>query len=141
MMSSRKPRRSFAAPLILTVAALPGCIAAGSKPANSTTTAPESRDHRGSEPDPVTMSNPPPPDTSKDRSWTIELQQDGSCRATADDGRQSSVACPDGISAGSAMSMWANAGSTECFVSYDSPSCPAGAICNPPPPKVSSCPQ
>ena len=104
MQSSRKPRRSFAAPLVMTIAAVPACIftsSSGSKPATGTGPAvtdhrgdaPETRDHRGDDtgtagtptPDggdtgtPVVMTNPPPPDRGGTATTTTG---GGGCRGT-----------------------------------------------------------
>jgi len=167
MQSSRKPRRTFAAPLILSVAALPACIVASNKPASSTNTDPEQRDHRQPDPettdhrqpdgDPVVISNPPRPepyvlrqDSSYDESWQISVEADGSCKAYGPNdcpgepkcrpAPARAVACPEGMQAGETWSLWADKGSTECFTMAVS-DCPKGATCNPPPPTRASCPE
>ena len=63
MTPSRKPRRNFAAPLIMTVAAVPlsACVVTSNKPATGDPKQPpERRDHRdGEEQPPGVHTNPP----------------------------------------------------------------------------------
>lgn len=159
---SRSPRRSFAAPLILSVAAIPACVVTSNKPANDPKTGetPEQRDHRGTGDDAgdgtKVIMNPPRPEApqvyEQDQSWSVRMESDGSCKAygsvdcpeasKCNPPRPSVVTCPEGISEGEAMDMWVSAGSTDCYVSFGgSSSCPKGATCNPPPPQKAECPQ
>ncbi len=159
MTPSRKPRRSFAAPLILTVAAVPACVVASNKPATSDPkNTPEQRDHRTGEGG--ENANPPGPHVNPpmqrkneyDEKWSVSLQDDGTCLAHADDGGcpegascnpppPRPVLCPDGIQEGQWMSMWAVQGETGCWVSAADTGCPSNAKCNPPPPQATSCPE
>lgn len=150
-----KPRRSFAAPLILTVAAVPACVVA-TKPTNTPgpeAKQPEQRDHRdkGHENPPGPHENPPAPNVNEyDQSWQVRLADDGSCLAygevscepgmSCNPPRPRPVVCPEGIAAGESYSLWANAGEIGCFTSPPT-SCPANATCNPPPPQAIDCPQ
>ena len=129
MTPSRTPRRAFAAPLVMTIAALPACVVASSKPGTGNQPEPHVRDHRaGADGDKTatkTHENPPRPTsvdhtqtadpgtTTKtpestapdhDRSWTVSMAKDGTCSAMGET------------------------------------SCPANAKCNPPPPTVVACP-
>jgi hypothetical protein len=134
MQASRRPRRAFAAPLVMTVAAIPACVVSQS---DGPTTPPphggaaESRDHRGEGGDaPDVVANPPrpvagdarvrsdvavterlelaeepgDPAPSYERNWTVRIDAKGACLA------------------------------------YQDVQCPTGATCNPPPPQPVACP-
>lgn len=163
MHSSRTPRRSFAAPLVMTIAAIPACLVT-SKPPPSNQPEPQVRDHRkGDETTTVTHENPPRPDSVEhtptpdqqapdhDRKWTVMIDQAGACtamgemscpaNATCNPPPPSMVACPSGITVDRPVQIWASAGSNDCYITVAAAKCPAKATCNPPPPQKTACPQ
>src|SRR5687767_6754850 len=111
MPSSRTPRRAFAAPLVMTIAALPAACLVSSKPPSNEPD-PQVRDHRsgGDKTATRTHENPPRPDSvdhtatpvqtapDHDRKWTVMMDKAGTCTAMGE------------------------------------MTCPANATCNPPPP-------
>lgn len=161
MQASRKPRRAFAAPLVLTIAAAPACVVSGDpKPA---TTPP---------PDPVLVSNPPPPPEhtqpppaaqpdpappaaepppAYQRNWTVMLEDSGDCLAYADVQCKKGatcnppppqpVACPAGIQKGAPVKIYAQANTWDCYIMPPEVKCPEKATCNPPPPRKTACPK
>lgn len=128
-MPARLPRRTFAAPFVLTVAACGG--------------------HK---PEPI-HDNPPPPQRDPATEWTVFKAADGSCVAVdardcptpSDPSVTFSCAapttpytCPDGMSLDSPIRV-VRVDDTSCQEAFDM-SCPEGASCNPPPPQPMACP-
>src|SRR5262245_46067119 len=128
-MPARLPRRSFAAPFVLTVAACGG--------------------HK---PEPI-HDNPPPPQRDPATEWTIYKASDGSCVAVdarhcpAPDDQSVAVSCaapttpytcPGGMSLDWPIKV-VQAADGSCEEAFDM-SCPGGASCNPPPPQPMACP-
>jgi hypothetical protein len=202
MNRSRKPRRVFTAPLVMTIAALPAaCVVTDTPPPKQ----PETRDHRGGDTDPTVrdnrdgtggaetppkIENPPRPTgdgtgagtgtgtgdgtgvgiadpkpapdnvdptptqtdiPSYDRSWTVTLQDDGTCKAyyhveckkgsTCNPPPPKAMAkCPDGITAGQSIKIYSQANTGVCYIEPPAAKCPEKATCNPPPPKKTACP-
>ncbi len=129
-MSAKFPRRSFAAPLVVTLA-MPACLVSSGKPAPAPAPAnDEPRAHvnpprpqpdpQPAQPDPDPRATQPGNDTAQQtqqqtpppaklRTWTVYVQASGK--------------------------------SQECFAAHDVECPPKGATCNPPPPiKLASCP-
>ena len=164
-MSSRRPRTRFAAPLVMTLAAVPACSRATS------TTAPQ--DARGSTtpappPEPVAPPTPvdqggtgvgvvTPPPTFQRTIWSVHLDASGKgCEAYSD------VRCPappkscnpppplkvDACPAEVVEALTAKANirieevrPDECIVLYPMPTCKPGWSCNPPPTPKINCPR
>ncbi len=161
MQASRKPRRSFAAPLVITAAALPACIVTpgpttSSPPPNVTTTDHRTPDQPPPGPNPSTSHNPPMPNPnpapSYERDWTVTVGSDGVCHAaikvscpkppaTCNPPMPVQVACPDGMTAGQTMEIYAEANSWDCYIRPAPMACPHNATCNPPMPARTACPQ
>ncbi len=132
----RAPRRSFAAPLVVTLAALPGCM--------------NTVDHRNPPalPPPTPVTQPAPP-THTGGSWQITMQSDGSCVADADVACEAGMtcnppppapyACPAGITADRPFTVQER-GADDCVLVRPMPVCPATMSCNPPPPQKTDCP-
>lgn len=164
MQASRKPRRAFAVPLVMTVAAMPACIVTEPKPAQPQTGGTTTRDHRP--PPPTRHENPPPPSTDPTpidpvpaqveapdyhRNWTVSLQKDGTCEAymaveckkgaTCNPPPPQPIACPEGITAARPVDIFASAGSWDCYIKPPESKCPEKATCNPPPPRKTACPK
>ena len=167
MQASRKPRRAFAVPLVMTVAALPACIVE-SKPAQPTTGGTASGDTRTP---PPRHENPPRPQTDPKqveptpieplpaqteapayhRNWTVMQQKDGTCQAylaveckkgaTCNPPPPQPIECPSGITAARPVDIFASAGSWDCYIKPPEVTCPEKATCNPPPPRKTACPQ
>ena len=128
-MPAKLPRRTFAAPFVLTVAACGG--------------------HK---PEPI-HDNPPPPQRDPATEWTVYKQSDGTCVAV--DARDCpaptdrSVAfscaapttpytCLDWMTAGEPIKVVRTGDS--CEQAVEMPDCPPAASCNPPPPMPMECP-
>jgi hypothetical protein len=142
----RAPRRSFAAPLVITMAALPGCASTVDhrdpvQPTTVTTTDPA--DHRNDPP-------PTPTPTAAGATWHIVVNSDGSCVAAVEahcDARPVSCnpprpmpyACPSGATNDNPfLVQQTDAG--DCVLISPTPACPAGTMCNPPPAQKVDCP-
>lgn len=150
-MAARTLRRRFAAPFVITVAALP--LAHADKPA------PPPR-HPEERP---TLRNPPPPKNGPktyphDRRWRAERSAtakdscvayahvecpppgpDGS-RVTCNPPPPATYKCAAGELASGAQPIIQRKGSTVCMVEHPPVKCPAGAQCNPPRPVRVTCP-
>ena len=165
MQASRKPRRAFAVPLVMTVAALPACIVE-SKPAQPRTGGTTSGDTRTPAP---RHENPPRPQTDPaqttpiepvpaqteapgyHRNWTVMQNDDGTCvahlaveckkGATCNPPPPQPIECPSGITAARPVDIFASAGSWDCYIKPPEVKCPEKATCNPPPPRKTACPQ
>ncbi len=150
MQSSRKPRRVFAAPLVLTVAALPACfVSSDPKPAQ-----PVTRDHRAGdtqtadtrdgtrdhtdEPG-VIVANPPPPDGGpvatddpKGPKLPDPKTPDPKDPGTTDQTPATAPTYPRSWT----VSLQKD-GTCTAFLHVD---CKKGQTCNPPPPQPTPCP-
>jgi hypothetical protein len=146
----RAPRRAFAAPFVVTLAAAAaGCTTTDHRHANPpgpiTTT-----DGTAGTADPSATPTPTP--TGAQGTWRIELQPDGTCVAAADTHcapgnpascnppRPAAYPCPTGISAEHAYTIQQNA-PDDCVLMTPMPACPTGVMCNPPPPQKTACPR
>ena len=143
-MSARTIRRTFAMPVVITLAS--SCT-------------------------PMRTSNPPPPMTrspnapggtpdtkavepsAATRRWSISHKTGGQpneciaqvvieCprNAKCNPPRPQDYTCPDGLGTDGQLTIVLRAGATECMVDYGDMSCPQGATCNPPPPRKLPCP-
>lgn len=167
-MSARSLRRSFATPLVVTLA-VPACIVSSgtkSPPAGKTTDhraqpQPQVNPPRTVEPgDPTseTPRDPQPGDTTVQappgdvelRSWhVVRSASDKAChatlnitcppQATCNPPRPSKVECPPGLTMPQGLTI-EETYPGQCGVFYPDPPCPAGATCNPPPPVSVACP-
>ena len=137
---SRAPRRRFATPFVLTLAAIPACTVQ-SQPAR-----PDPNQH--SRPEEVTPTNPPrpqtPPETPDSGSKTND-QVTGTAnvpvpvaQATPDEAKP---APPPGPPARRGYREWTVTRSGATCQSMVKVFCPAGAACNPPPPAKYPCPK
>jgi hypothetical protein len=140
---ARAPRRVFAAPFVLTLAA--GC--------------PSTVDHRTTDPAPVTEPAPPttpvanPPPTTPpqvEASWKIVVNNDGTCVAAAD--TQCKPGMPASCNPPRPMPYTCPAGATNehpliirqeadgCVLVTPPPECKPNMMCNPPPAQKVDCP-
>jgi hypothetical protein len=167
-MAARTPRRSFATPFVVTLAAAPACYVQSSPgPTQPAPQQPPPTQTTQAQPDqqppPTVMVNPPRPtpdtaapaqptqpattQTSGDK-WTI-FQTPNGCQAAV------KTECPKGVMCNPpppiAYACPANTTLPLTLVSYDggqtcsaevqAVKCPEGAICNPPRPRSYPCPK
>jgi hypothetical protein len=149
-MAARVPRRSFANPFVVTLAALPGCYTSAEPPP-------------GGAAEVVTPTNPPaptvarpPPAAAGEQRWTVYKVGDG-CEAvmrvdcpkaapgmpapTCNPPPPVKYDCPEGLAAGAPFVVVRPAGRAECEKESRPPACPPDASCNPPPPVKLACPE
>jgi hypothetical protein len=161
-MSARMPRRSFATPFIITLAACGGSQSptpipgptpppTGNPPApvdaQSVEPSPEPihwnppPPQADSRPPPTTTANPPPPgqNHSPGQQWTVTKHDDKCVALTGSPQRSMNYACPAGISLDKPITVMASG--DHCIVLRASPPCPPKAMCNPPPPHEVPCPE
>jgi hypothetical protein len=159
-MSSRRPRSQFAAPLVVTLATVPACMA------RTGSSAPAPRTGDGAD-GTVVIANPPrpipdggggggdvtrqdPPHTPT--RWTVFAQGDGGgCYAIMDatcppppatcnpPPPQKLATCPAGATATASVEV-RELSPGECYVIPPMPACPPDASCNPPRPTKIDCP-
>jgi hypothetical protein len=163
-MAARTPRRNFASPFVVTLAAVPACWTSSSPqqapptttaqadpaPAPQPTTPP-------AEPAPQQQSRPPmnpprpkpvvpaePPGTQ----WTIFKQGDACSAAIKVECPQGATcnppppkpyACPDGITVERPVVIIAE--EDGCYIKHEPVHCPPRVMCNPPPPHKVACPK
>ncbi|MFO0634564.1 MAG: hypothetical protein U0168_17110 [Nannocystaceae bacterium] len=160
-MPAREPRRRFAAPLVLTIAAAPACAGSG-------TTGPEPPATTAA---PTTADPQPQPDGGGDAGdgttaqdgregrWSVMRNGNGCQTMIAVDCSQPpgepqhtcnppaprEYPCPkwdDGsvIDVGPGFTIEGKAGAKDCTMYFPTGDCPADASCNPPPPRRVDCP-
>lgn len=165
-MSAKLPRRSFAAPLVVTLA-MPACFVTSGKPAPAPppshgTANDEPRAHvNPPRPQPEQPAQPDHPDQmqqqpapAKLRTWTVYVTTSGKSQecfaahdvecppkgATCNPPPPIKLAsCPSGITAAKPYKIREDAPDS-CALYYPMPDCPAGVACNPPRPQTVSCP-
>ncbi len=165
-MAARAPRRSFARPFVITLAAAPACFVSSSTPPSQPVSQAAPGQPSQSDPAPATpppsqspviVANPPhprpqgpaeqapapPPETR----WTITKTATG-CQSMVD------VTCPAGAMCNppppqpyecpkmvKLPAKVTTFGKDACVVEREPVQCPPGAICNPPPPQRVPCPK
>ena len=143
-MAARTPRRSFAAPFVVTLAAVPACYVQSSAPPPQPQPVAQPAD-----PHPVVVTNPPRPQPAASTSWHVYKTQDGceaivnvECPAGAscNPPPPSKVECPTGIAMDKPMTV-VTQGDGTCIVAREPPACPPHAMCNPPRPQTVTCPK
>ena len=164
-MAARLPRRSFASPFVVTLAAtVPACfVESNPRPqppatAETTTTATAEPAAPPAAPKPPTIiANPPPPTVAQTtRRWHV-TRSNGACLAAADipcptapAGQRmptcnppapQPVACPERTAEGESFTIVQWAGQATCQVEAPPVTCPPKVMCNPPPPRQAACPQ
>lgn len=160
-MSSRQMRRSFAAPLVVTLAVAPACTTVDHR-----TTAPpppppaaDTADHRVPPPagdttdhrDTPTTGQTAPTQQTAGNSWTVIKKADGTCMtavdvqchpgATCNPPAPQPYECPPALTAARPMHIRQDAPDGECLLVFPMPECPANTMCNPPPPQKVACPK
>lgn len=162
-MAARTPRRSFATPFVITLAAAPACYVQSSPPpaqpqpapAPSTQPAPPAQPTPSpapaQQPAPPVVINPPMPQAqtvSPNTKWTVYKQADGACmaavkveckpQATCNPPPPFKYECPQGATLPATVAS--NADGTACAIEYPMPKCPPNTACNPPRPTPVACP-
>ena len=170
-MAARTPRRSFATPFVVTLAAVPACYvqsgpsqpqpppqtAQPAEPPPSTNQPPPPvvvNPPRPAEPPPTQPSTPAPPTPpptqgSQEQKWTVYKAKDG-CMAAIKVECQPKATCnpppPFKYTCPENVSLEkpvtvATYDGNSCFVEFEMPKCPPGVACNPPRPQPVTCPK
>jgi hypothetical protein len=166
-MAARTPRRSFATPFVITLAAAPACYVQSSPapsqpPQQQPTTAepapqPQPTAPPQSQTPPPVIVNPPMPQTQPpaqtvppNAKWTVFKQGD-SCmaaekvtcqpKATCNPPPPFKYECPQNVSIENSITVASNADGTACVVEYAPVKCPPNTACNPPRPTPVACPK
>jgi hypothetical protein len=148
----RNPRRSFAAPFVITMVGAAG--SAGFTSCNPPSQRPG--------PDPVVGNNQPTPEpqpepvASGEKRWTVYKQgtdcfanepfdcpkpsADGAPVPTCNPPPPMKYACPENVSLDHPIEIAQWSGQDSCHVVPEPIDCPKGAMCNPPPPIQVACP-
>lgn len=160
---ARSPRKIFASPFVVTLAAMPACYTESSPPPQQ----PQPHVQPRPEPTPgeVIVTNPPPPTEGGtaptqtytfDQRWTV-MKSGEACSAmarvecpkpkkpgdpvpTCNPPPPMKVACPDGWDGKAALTIVQYANQADCMIEPPPMNCPKGAMCNPPPPRKVACP-
>lgn len=147
-MAARAPRRTFATPFVVTLAAVPACYVQSSPQPQSQPVA--QTDPQPTDSHPVVVSNPPRPQPQPQPPPQPQPQQpnpsaihnpprpqpDPAQTQPAQEPPKVVVNPPRPQSPGS-WHVYKTASGCEAAVNVH---CPAGAMCNPPPPKAYTCP-
>ena len=150
-MASRIPRRTFAAPFVVTLAA--GCFA---------DKAPPPAQPPPSQPPPEVVANPPRPQPDpqpvdqspqpeqKRLEWTVSMTG-GKCTAaihvdcppvaTCNPPGPRPVECYPNMTEGVSLTVVQYPGAADCIIPPGPTHCPPKAACNPPPPRHVACPK
>ncbi|MCW5807062.1 MAG: hypothetical protein KIT31_32195 [Deltaproteobacteria bacterium] len=161
----RAPRRSFANPFVITLAAIPVAVACNPPPPHSQVTVqPHPQPQPQPQPEPpttVVMENPPRPTPpppapvpATDPSWHV-TKKGGACQAFDNNACRippgqpappcnppppRAANCPEPLAEGAGVTVTQLAGQAECVVLPAMPKCPPNISCNPPPPRKVTCP-
>jgi hypothetical protein len=155
-MAARTPRRSFAAPFVVTLAATAPACYMSSSPQGTTASQPPPAQPAQPTPapepgGPPVVMNPPMPQTpapAAGTKWTVYRTKD-SCKAAyivdcpagamCNPPPPVDYECPQNVSLDKPVTVASDG--TGCFVQYEMPKCPPGVACNPPRPQPVSCPR
>lgn len=156
-MAARTPRRSFATPFVVTLAAAPACYVQSTPPQQPQQVQPAQSQPQPGQPDrpPVTVVNPPMPQapaaTTPNQKWSVYKQPDGVCMAsikvTCKPGTMCNPPppqkydCPANVSLDKPVTVASSADGMACFVEYPAAACPPNVACNPPRPTPVTCPK
>jgi hypothetical protein len=126
-MSARFQRRTFAAPFVVTLA---GCMVQSAPPPREPRAYPQPQPSPQPAPQPTVMSNPPRPGVE-------QSQPTPPPTVISNPPRPGAEQSPPAPTAGE--SHWTVMKQGNRCVAYVKTSCPAGAMCNPPPPTDYAC--
>jgi hypothetical protein len=156
-MAARTPRRSFAAPFVVTVvpSLATACYVDAQQPPPANPQTAE-RPRRGNPPEPVETDPASPPIAAPSELRFVYRKQNGICYAmpnpscpslppgepqlTCNPPPPKKVPCPDILAEGKQLNVVHNVAKNICMVDWGEIKCPAGATCNPPPPRKVDCP-
>ncbi len=146
-MAARSPRRTFAAPFVVTI--VPSLATACFVETRPASPSPQPN------PAPVATTPSQPQSSPTERRW-IYRKQNGECFAstelncpslppgepqlTCNPPPPKKIGCPDFLAEGKQVNVVQNVPKSICMVDWGEIKCPAGAICNPPPPRKVDCP-
>ena len=165
-MAARMPRRTFATPFVVTLAAAPACyvqsapqpqpqpVVEQSQPTDSHPVVVSNPPRPQPDPQPAPSDPPPnlsvshnPPMPQQSNSWHVFKTNDG-CEAIVNVQCPKGAACnppppqkydcPPGIVAGKPLTVVTN-GQGDCII--EPPACPPNVMCNPPRPHPFACPK
>lgn len=162
-MAARSPRKIFASPFVVTLAAMPACFTGSSPPPQDPQVQPRPEPTPGE----VVVANPPPTTPGGggtgqaqtytfDQRWTV-MKSGEACSAmanvecpkakkpgdpvpTCNPPPPMKVACPDGWDGKAALTIVQYANQESCMIEPPPMRCPKDATCNPPPPRKVACP-
>ncbi len=161
-MAARSPRKIFASPFVVTLAA--ACGPAAPPPQQPVPSQPTPAEPTPAPTPTVVIANPPHPapasetlPVSYDQRWTV-MKSGADCHAmpkvdcpkpaqpggpmpTCNPPPPIKYACPEGWDGTSPMKIVQYANSTECLVEAEPIKCPPNASCNPPAPRRVACPR
>lgn len=155
-MAARTPRRSFATPFVITLAAAPACYVSSTPPPQQPQPAQPQPQPQTVQPNrPMPTVNPPMPQPEPaappNAKWTVYKQPDGACMASimveckpnvmCNPPPPSKYACPANVSLDKPITIASSADGSACFVEYAAMACPPNVACNPPRPTPVSCPK
>jgi hypothetical protein len=152
-MAARSPRKIFASPFVVTLAAIPACFTESSPPPQQPQQPPTTQ----VEPQPQPPSGGGTAQTyGFDQRWLVSKQGTG-CQAMArtecpkpkNPGDQvptcnppppMKVTCPENWDGKEAITIVMYANQANCFIEPAPVKCPPNVACNPPPPRKVACP-
>ena len=154
-MSARAPRRRFASPFVVTLAAA-GTAACTTSPPQSRPVEPAPTTGTGPDVEPT----PGSPAGPKARVWTVtKIKGQAECLArmnvdcpnpkpklgtpvaSCNPPAPAPYTCPEGLADGQTMQIVLRDGATECFEQPPPMKGPPNVVCNPPPPRKVECPK
>jgi len=167
-MAARTPRRSFAAPFVITLATAPACYVSSAPPPQQPPAAPPAeqappqnapavvvanppRPQPDPQPTPAVVMNPPRPQPAEPAGtrWHVFRSGDGCEAAVSVDCPKGAmcnppppqkVDCPPGLTMPKGLDI-VSQGDGTCVVEPEPMNCPPHAMCNPPRPRSVSCPK
>ncbi len=156
-MAARAPRKIFASPFVVTLAALPACFTDSSAPPQRPQPQPQPAPTPTPTPGPdVVQAGGATQTYAFDQRWQV-LKSGGSCSAmqrvecpkpktpggpvpTCNPPPPMQIACPDGWDGQAPLTIVQYANQSTCMVEPAPMKCPPNATCNPPPPRKVACP-
>lgn len=163
-MAARTPRRSFATPFVVTLAAAPACYVQSAppkapQPAPTQTAQPDPAPAPGPgpvvvnpprpQPTPTTEPASPPPVAPMSQKWSVYRAKDGCMAAvqvTCPPGTMCNppppfkYECPSNVSLDKPVTVKSSPDGQSCYVEYPPVKCPPNVACNPPRPTPVTCP-
>ena len=151
-MAARTPRRTFARPFVVTLAAAPACFVSTAPPQQQPRPVEEAPQTDPARPTGVVMNPPrpqPPVQQEEHRAWTVFKTKDGCAAAIKVECPPNVMCnppppvaykCPEGLSVDQPIVVETQGGVCVARIDGPAPSCPPHAACNPPRPRTVPCP-